>query len=184
MFHRAALLSLPLAFAAAAGASPISFTYTGNASGSLNGVAFSASDFSIYATADTADRQTGTGSYLVVHSTASITIANLGTFDILTATSTAVNNASSLVVFGNHATDRALLIGTDNAYTNWDLLSSLGPISGDLRALQWADNALDTTGGQLQLDNATFAGTFEAAVPAPATFTLVGASVLAFRRRR
>src|SRR5450432_1124580 len=84
--------TIALLSANATWATPIKFVYTGVGSGTLNGVPFAASAFTITAFADTSSRQNCTVGVCVFvgHTTASIAISGGGTFDFLTPTETLV----------------------------------------------------------------------------------------------
>ena len=85
----------------AATAAPFTFTHAGSGSGSLAGVPFAVSDFVITAVGDTTDRVDIGFGFFIDHSSASIAIQGLGTFDFVTATLTFVNNPSNLVGFSS-----------------------------------------------------------------------------------
>ena len=177
---------------AASGANAVMITtiYTGFAGGTLGGNAFGVAapvPFTITGIADTANVVSFGNGWRVVHDSATIEIGGLGSFAISTATSSAVNNNSNVVVFGNNAEDLALqILGPDVAFDTWDMLSSIGPIDLASNVLQWNSGPLATDGGELILNSGTGDGTFQAiVVPAPAglgAFALGG--MVAARRRR
>jgi hypothetical protein len=146
-------------------ADTIRLTHAGHASGRLAGVEFPDSSFIIEATADTADRQVlEGGTFVLVHDAASISIKGLGTFDFVTPTQTFVNNEFTVVgVSVENAFD--LVDGPfDGAFATWDMLSPIGPISGDGLVLQWMTEDVLTTGGVLVLDDGKPSVTFTADV--------------------
>lgn len=174
------------AVASLAHAAPVTFIYTGFASGTLAGDAFDKQAFTITGTADTDDVfATGAG-WRVTHTSASIDFNSLGVLSVLQETSTAVNNLSGIVVFGNVPPNLALyILGSDPAFNTWDLLSSIGPFNLASSILQWNLGPLSTSGGELILNSQTGVGTFEAIViPAPASVGLFGLAGLAAARRR
>ncbi len=121
-----------LAAVSATNADAFRLTHSGHASGRLAGVEFPDSAFVIEATADTADRQLQEGgAFVLVHASASISIKGVGSFEFVTATQTFVNNEFKVVGFSvENAFD--LFDGPSNeAFATWDMLTSIGPISGD-----------------------------------------------------
>ena len=174
----------------------ITFTYEGTGSGTLGGVAFPASAFTITALGDTNNRQPNPitflpGTYQIDHDAASITISGLGTLTFLTHTLTFVNQSVSGVGFSRYYRD--LFYGpTNSAFSSWDMLSSIGPISGSGRLLQWQTGPVETNFGTLVFDDADgIPATFEAVVgqsvvPAPSAIFLsaVGLSFAGWRLKR
>jgi hypothetical protein len=179
-----------------ASADLITFTHTGAfGSGSIGGNPFSNQAFTITATGDTLDRQSFVSGFFIDHVTASITIDNVGTFTFVTPTRTFVNNTSDLVGFS-----RAGIMGSDlydgpvdSAFGSWDMLSSIGPISGGTGLSQWGDRfgPVITSGGQLIFNDSGTTGSFQGQViPEPSAMTLFGIGTLGlvghcgWRRRR
>ena len=169
----------------------IIFTHEGSGAGSLDGAVFAVSDFRITALGDTDDRQSfGSNAYFIVHLSASITIDGLGSYNFISPTATFINDASDLVgLTRTGASYLDLLHGPiDAAFDGWDMLTSIGPISGTGYLLQWLSPAVNTSGGILIFDNATSPVTFQASVvPEPSTFILLGAGLAglaAWRRKR
>jgi hypothetical protein len=183
-----------------ASAELITFTHSGaSGSGSIGGIPFSDQAFTITATGDTLNRQSfnfgGIVGFSIDHAAASIMIDNVGTFDFVTPTRTFVNNTFDVVGFARAGIDGLdLYDGPFNAaFGGWDMLSSIGPISGDIRFFQWTESPVITSGGQLIFDDGATTGSFQAvvgAVPEPSTLTLFSiagvlvATVHAVRRRR
>lgn len=174
-------------------AEPITFTYEGEANGSLGDETFGARDgarrFVITAYGDTDDRfpRVGDVIYEIEHSSAEIEIEGLGTFAIQTPTRTALNTFTGLAAF-SRAVDMTptsgydVLLVSDDSLTAWDLLTSFGPTSGLGTYVDWSGPILETSGGPLEFDSATTLPvvTFRAlAVPEPATACLLAVAAVA-----
>lgn len=184
---------------AVAAAQTITFTHTGLfGSGTIGNTSFLRRSFTITSVGDVSTRQSFVGGFSIAHASSSITIDGVGTFGFTSDTRTFVNNGLQVAGFS-----RGTISGLDlyNGPTSallgaWDMLSSIGPLNGTSRLLQWtALPAVQTTGGQLVFnDDAAVTGTFQAVVgptvvvPEPSTYAMLAAaiSVLAVitRRRR
>jgi len=193
-FVRMALIATALVGAPPATAGlPIEFTHEGIGEGTLNGVPFGPTDFVITAFGDIGDRTEIASGWEIEHLTAMIEIDGVGSFGILTATRTFVNNATQRVGFsrvsGNQGRD--LFNGpTHPEFGHWDMTTSIGPLFGDDGSLfQWdRDPVIETTGGILFFFDAedvpvTFTAEVIPGAPAPLCL-LPAAFVLCPRRRR
>ena len=190
------LASAALFLAAPAQAAPITFTYSGEGWGSLDGTAFGTTGFTITATGDTDDRQgsSADGVFTLDHLTASITIDGLGSFTFLSPTRSYVNMQAGAAGF-SYGTGHDLFSVYDARFSGWDMLTSVefAAASGG-HLLQWDHMPVETTGGVLYFrdswPSAAFGavvGSGETPVPEPLTLTLVGlglAGVGAAMRRR
>lgn len=174
--------------ALAANADPATYIYTGVTSGTLAGVGFSDRAITITGHADTINRFGALDFWLVTHDSATIAIEGFGVLNVTTATSTAVNSTSMISVFGNVEEGSALYVqGPADVFSTWDLTTSLGPLDLAGRFLQWSAAPLQTSAGELRLDNQLgVLGTFQAiVVPAPGAAALAGlAGMIGLRRRR
>ena len=75
---------------------------------------------------------------------------------------------------------------TDPGFATWDMLTSVGPVSGTAKLLQWVPTVL-TDGGQLQFFDGISDATFQAVVvPVPAAVWLLGSAlgVLGWAKRK
>jgi hypothetical protein len=154
------LKALPLALVALAsnGSSQTIFsTHEGVGSGSLNGVAFASTPFTISSAWDIgAVLSVGPGILTADHTSASIDITGLGSFTFITPTRT-FNNQNVPVVGFSRASGADLFNGPfDPALAGWDLASPVGPLVGSANILQWVGfNDVVTSGGVLILDTAS-----------------------------
>ncbi|HKQ47007.1 MAG TPA: hypothetical protein VJZ71_02930 [Phycisphaerae bacterium] len=187
---RAGLLAIALlsTTTASAQATLISFVHAGVGAGTLDGEPFSLRDFKITSVGDTDDRVPFFGSLKIPHQASSILIAGLGTFDILTPTHTSVSNSSSTVEYARSIEGgSALIAGPSNpAFSTWNMLDAVGPVSGSALLLQWGDPfaPIQTSGGVLFFEVGFSDTTFQA-IPEPSTFVMLGNAglIMAARRR-
>lgn len=180
------LLSLTLSLSAFA--APITFTYSGTGSGTLGANTFTSQSFIITAQGDTDNitswPNAGPGPQLT-HSSASIFIAGLGTFDFTQATHT-WRGTGGAGGFGQNLSSNILTFN-EASLASYGLDTSIGPI---LESAPSAQAVLtSTSGGNFRLDAAssfTFEAVVSATVPEPATFALIPAGLaclLVLRRR-
>ena len=145
-------------------AAMITMVHSGSGAGTLDGVAFDAA-FTITSIGDTDDRiDLGGGAFSITHLSSEISIDGLGVFDFLISTRTF---SASGIGFGRGPNDSDLLSGpADSPLDTWDMLSSIGPVTGAMSTLQWGPifGDVETTGGILVFDDAEGLGTFEAIV--------------------
>lgn len=132
-------------------ASPITFLHSGTASGSLDGVAFGVTAFTITAIADTDNIVSPAAGVLAVeHDFASISIGGGPDLEFVTNTQTFFND--NVDVVGFQTLDGGILDLFDGplgaaALDGWDLASTLGTVSGLGVLLQWsAVNTIVTDG--------------------------------------
>lgn len=183
-----------LAAAAGSQAELIFFTHEGHGSGTIGQVSFGLTApvrFVITAVGDTDNRDLSISDVVWInHDSASIAIDGVGTFNFVSPTRTFVNNSVGGVGF-SHASPGGpgfdLFNGPlDPVFSTWDMLTSIGPITGDGGVLQWDLEDVHTDGGVLFFSDAPSDATFTAfVIPSPAGalafFTLAGLSA---RRRR
>ena len=184
---------------APAAADLLQFTQTGSGSGTLDGVAFDDTTFTITALTDTANVDgIAPFSSWTPHLSATIEIDGVGTFDILTQTYTLVEHpgqwgapavAFAIEWIGGPA---GLFWGPmDAVFGTWDTTTELDTVTGDSFHLGWGlkefDPQIFTTGGLLYFNNSQefVEGTFTATlVPAPGALVLLAGAGLIRRRRR
>jgi len=170
--------ALMMLFAICSYADTITMTHTGLGSGSIGTTTFTDAAFTITDIGDTGNRQSFTGGFFIDDTSASINIAGLGTFNFTTGTRTFVNNGSEEVGFSRATTTGFDLFDgpANGAFAAWDMLSSIGPISGTALLQQWTGASfpdVDTNGGVLVFDtmtsDTTFTATVNNAVPEPSS---------------
>jgi hypothetical protein len=176
-------------------AAMIAFTHQGSGSGTLNGVPFNSSNFSILAEGDTDNRLSLSFDvgFSIDHTSASISIAGLGDFQFLTPTRTFVNNVSSSVGFSRGGVSGGDLFNgpTQGTLSNWNMLTSIGPLNGTGQLLQGGGlfGSINTSAGILAFDNSGSPATFKAeVVPEPdsilSLLTLGGIGITSALKRR
>ncbi len=188
----AVLLLSMTAFVTTTSAATVTFTHSGSGTGTIGGTPFNNADFSIKSLGNTDDRQGFGSGFFLDHLSSVISIDGLGDFTVITPTRTFVNQNVQVVGYS-----RAGIGGTDlfngpnnSAFATWDMLSSIGPIAGSGRLLQWSSPSILTSGGQLLFNNETgVSAIFQASVspiPEPSTYILLvlGLGVLGIRYRQ
>lgn len=159
--------TFPATFQASTDRAPnILFTYQGTGTGSLGGTPFTDANFTITAVGDTENlRCFLQGVYNIAHDIASIEVAGLeASFTINTVTF--VNNGAQLAgIFCDACAAGDLLYApTDAVFGSWNLLSSLGPISGIGETLGFQEGDTGTTGGNLFMLDSPSPVTFQASI--------------------
>jgi hypothetical protein len=178
------------AFAGTAQTLTCTFQFTG--SGTLGTQAFTNAALTVTTVADTENRQTSGGGigYYINNTSASISIAGVGTFQFKAPPPTAVMISPPNAAPGATVTEEFLL-GFQNmsgamvagAYLStanpWNMLSSIGPITASGSLLQWNSFSPITSGGTVNLYSANISLTFQATFSGtPPTPTLTRSGVL------
>jgi len=172
------------------GAYPIEFRHQGTGSGTLGGTPFSAQPFLIRGFGDTSNRQSaGADVFFIDHDLATIDLGG-NTYTFTVGTRTFVNNDFDFFMDGTVGFSRVGEFGTDlldgplkAEFATWDMLSAIGPFSGDGGLLQWASD-ITTSGGELIFDNENILVTFQAIVPEPASISLLLGALIGCLRIR
>jgi hypothetical protein len=172
-------------------ADPITYTFTGTASGSLGANAFTNASFTIVSTADTSQvTMTGPGIFHIPDLTATVSVAGLGTAAFTIPTINVSNQNLPGAGFSAPDQDLAILFELNQAFASYDLTTSIGPLSGPPEFNSGFHFA--TTSGDFVLNSVSGDVTFTAqASPAPEPSALalfgLGAAALAgwrWRQRR
>ena len=159
---------------ASAEATILTMVHQGTGFGSLNGVNFPSSAFSITSIADTLNRESLTNGWSLSHTSSMISITGVATCQVVTPTRTYVNFGSASVGYSRFpSSGQDLFIGPSNAALGtWDMLSPIGPFVGDGHLIQWADPQVVTSCGVLVMGGDSIA-TFTA-TPEPTTLAMLG----------
>lgn len=176
-------------------AEPIQIIYEGRGAGSIDGQAFAETDLIVTALADTSSRQTAPGLpevFILENDSVQISIDGVGDFSFLTGTQTFVNpgfsGPESAVAGIIGATGEGDLFYSSKSplFASWDMLSSIGPVTGTGNLPAWVLADVNTSGGVLVLDgNATVLSNFTATIiPEPGTMGLAAVAILISCRRR
>jgi len=161
----------------------ITLTHSGVGSGHIGDTPFTYSAFTITELADTANRVPFSAGFIIPDSSASISITGVGNFQFLVETRTFVNNTFSIVGFARGSNQGDLFNGPSNpAFASWNMLTSVGPITGTTTLMQWSLMPVLTDGGVLVFDDWNSLGSFQARiVPEPYPFAFLVGGLIAAR---
>ncbi len=168
-------------------ASLITFTFSGNASGTIGGSSFNNAAFEITILGDTNNVEGVPGfpnSIRILSDSASITIAGM-TSSITPQLSVFSNNTGFAGLALPPITD--LILGPDSTqFSTWGMTTSIGPITSEASFESWNTVNIDTSSGQLIFAEGDVTTTFTAVVvPEPGSCMIIClGSLLVLRRRR
>ena len=183
--------------ASLAAASPITFTETVIASGSLGSSSFTNSLVTLTATGDTSNVfAKGPGWFWLEGVPISISVASLGTTASLTDVgvvgscqpNSCPSSSSALGAFGDVTQDRDILDTLSSAFNNYSLTTSIGPVTGTNLINPSTD--FNTSKGVFEITSAgnpTFTAAVGSATPEPSAVALFGLGLgagLAFLKSR
>jgi hypothetical protein len=161
----------------------LNITHSSIGSGSIGALSFTNASVTISELADTSCRVELTtpnvSGFSIDDLSATITISGLGLFHFTSPTRTFVNNTFGIVGFSRTGANMADLLDgpTAGAFFDWEMLGSVGPITGDGEFVQWTGPGLPpvtTDAGVLIFNDASPDVTFEVTVvPEPATAALL-----------
>lgn len=188
IYGRNAIAVISLAFVSSSFATPITLIHSGIGSGTIDGKAFNYAAFTITATGDTDNRELSSSgvAFSLQHDSSTIEIAGEGIITIIQDTRTFVNFGTyqpALVGYSNAYPDGGdLFAGPRNsAFDSWDMLSSVGPVTGEgYIALSFEYYPIETDAGLLMFEARDTFATFQAiVVPEPGTALLLLCGLLA-----
>jgi hypothetical protein len=169
-----AAVLLALTCAGRAGAEPITYTESVNASGQLGSTHFTNALFTIIGTADSNSVTEAGGAYTVVTST-TFSIAGVGSGTITDVVEATDSQTFGYAGFLDITQNSDLLLGANGAFDTYDLMSAIGPLgTGGIIA---SPSPIGTTDGTLLIEGITSGATFTAAfstVPEPSSLVLFG----------
>jgi len=118
-----------LALAGMTIAAPITFTFSGNGSGTVNGAPFTDADYTITLIGDTTAITNPSPGFFQLNTTATIDIASIGTATVADLVGIFVNQDTSVLGF-QHQGGSDLLDCDNEAFATYELATPLGPITG------------------------------------------------------
>jgi hypothetical protein len=159
-------------------ATPITYTEKATASGSLNGVAFSNAAVTLTMDNDTAS-VTGAAPTFINIGTLALTIAGFSPATFVTDVfGSVVNQTATIAGFSDRTSNFAILGTIDALFSGYDLMTSIGPVTGAAVPNPFPPPSFPTSSGPFILTSvtgeATFTATTSSAVPEPASLALLG----------
>lgn len=177
---------LSLALAGAAQAVPMVYTYEVNASGQLNGQAFTDADVTITLAVDTTTYAWPVEGNIAlgVHATSSlIEVEGVGSDRFAQPIAAVSNFVGGYLGFGEPQSDYGIFFVEHPSALTWTMRTPLGPLSGEASGNPGI--AFDTLGGSFTFDSFAPDGTFvavNAPVPEPGSWVLMLGGLVAVAR--
>lgn len=162
----------------------VTYTFTGQGSGSLAGVGFSSSSFEITLQANLVDRTESTpGVHFLLSQSAVITIDGVVTDAAFVETlNVASNTNTDVLVLGRQPINLALFVMNDVGLDDYDLSAPFGPVTDFTPVATEQFIGIATSAGDLTMQSIEFV-TFEA-TPTPGVAGLLAVGGLVASRRR
>lgn len=182
MLHRLLLL---VSLAAALGAAPITYRFSGTGSGSVNGNAFTDNTFTVTLNADTTNiaNQPSIGALGILNLNGFINLSSIGTFQF--SDPQFVFTFSTFVGFGNFTIGNSIM-GSNPALSGY-ALTPIAPLNiGSNTNLGQFGNVATNLGplGFTSMSEVTFEAVSPAPIPEPSSFLLMVPAALLLLRRR
>lgn len=194
-FHRVAsaaalATTLSVGTAGSAQAAPMIYTYAVNASGQLNGQAFTDTDVTITLAVESTNFAWDPAvniSIGVFADSSVIEVAGLGSDSFLRPLAAVSAFVGGYLGFGEPVSDTGIFFVEHPSAFTWTMQTELGPVSGEASGNPGL--SFETLGGSFTFDSFTSEGTFQAVFvpvpePAAALLMLLGAAVVGGRAFR
>jgi hypothetical protein len=172
----------------------LNITHSTIGSGSIGALSFTNASVTISELADTSNRveltTPGISGFSIDDLSATISISGLGQFHLTSPTRTFVNNTFGVVGFSRSGASLTDLLDGPNAgaFFSWDMLSPIGPITGDGEFVQWTGTELPpvtTDAGVLIFSDASPDVTFQVMlVPEPSAAALLSLALIGLAMKR
>ena len=165
-------------------AAPVTYIVRGNGSGLMNGVNFADQDFTITASADTANIMGGP-IFVVINDSTQVAIDGLGMDDFTNEVQTVSNQLTDLAGFGDNGFSLGVQFANNPVFSSYDLSTSLPETLG--APVFNGGISFPTVNGSVTWTDVTTVSFEAIVVPEPTTGVLwmvCGLLAIGYRRRR
>jgi len=161
---RLILLAACVSASASVFAQQIVFRHEAQLSGTLAGVPFGPTTVVVRAVGDMSNRQSFSNGFVIDNNSTSADIHGVGVVDFVSPTRTFVNHALQAVGIGRSSQSFLDIMNgpIDSNFATWDMLSAIGPITGNGAAFNWDQGDFMTSGGVLDVTSGNVTITFGA----------------------